>query len=39
MKRYHPDVVGRPGTREWKDAQKIAESLTAARDSLLKNRK
>jgi hypothetical protein len=35
MKRYHPDLVGRPGSREWKDAQKIAETLNRARDELL----
>jgi DnaJ-domain-containing protein 1 len=27
MKRYHPDKMGRPGTREWADAQKIAEQI------------
>ena len=27
MKRYHPDLVGPPGSREWKDAQKIAEEI------------
>ena len=36
MKRYHPDKIGRPGTREWQDAQKIAEALNLAKDSLLK---
>ncbi len=35
MKRYHPDLVGRPGSREWKDAQKIAETINRARDELL----
>lgn len=39
MKRYHPDRVGRPGSREWKDAQKIAESINRAKDELLKNKK
>jgi DnaJ-domain-containing protein 1 len=36
MKRYHPDQVGRPGSREWSDAQKIAVSLNRAKDALLK---
>jgi hypothetical protein len=36
MKRYHPDMVGRPGSREWKDAQRIAEAVGKARDELLK---
>lgn len=35
MKRFHPDQVGRPGSREWTDAQKIAERINSARDSLL----
>ncbi len=35
IKRYHPDAVGRPDSREWKDAQKIAEALTNARAALL----
>lgn len=35
MKRYHPDIVGRPGTREWEDAQKIAEAINQARNHLL----
>lgn len=38
MKRYHPDKIGRPGSREWTDAQKIAEALNQAKDSLLKRR-
>lgn len=36
MKRYHPDKVGRPGTREWQDAQKIAEAINLAKNELLK---
>lgn len=39
MKRYHPDQVGRPGTREWQDAQKIAEAINRAKESILKNRR
>ena len=36
MKRYHPDKVGRPGTREWQDAQKIAETINRAKTEMLK---
>jgi hypothetical protein len=36
MKQYHPDRVGRPGTREWVDAQKIAEAINHAKNELLK---
>jgi hypothetical protein len=35
MKRYHPDIVGRPGSREWTDAQKIAEAINTARSRML----
>lgn len=35
IKRYHPDKVGPPDSREWKDAQKIAETLTQARAAML----
>jgi DnaJ-domain-containing protein 1 len=35
MKRYHPDRVGRPGTREWQDAQGIAEAINRAKRDLL----
>jgi DnaJ-domain-containing protein 1 len=35
MKRYHPDVIGRPGTREWADAQKIAEAINQARKQMI----
>jgi hypothetical protein len=38
MKRYHPDKVGAPGSREWHDAQKIAEAINRAKDQLLKKR-
>lgn len=37
MKRYHPDKVGKPGSREWNDAQTIAEHLNRAKETLLKN--
>ncbi len=35
MKRYHPDQVGRQDSREWKDAQKIAETINRARQTML----
>jgi hypothetical protein len=38
MKRYHPDRVGPPGTRQWNDAQKIAEAINHAKDVLLKKK-
>lgn len=36
MMRYHPDRVGRPGSREWQDAQKIAERINLAKSRLIK---
>ena len=36
MKQYHPDKVGPPGSREWNDAQKIAEAINRAKSELLK---
>lgn len=39
MKRYHPDRVGPPGSREWNDAQKIAQALNRAKDTLIQERK
>lgn len=39
MKRYHPDRIGRPGSREWEDAQKIAEAINTARDHLIRERR
>jgi hypothetical protein len=36
MKRYHPDIVGRPGSREWTDAQRIAEAINRAKEEMLK---
>jgi hypothetical protein len=39
MKRYHPDRVGRPGSREWNDAQKIAEAIIGARKKMLESLK
>jgi DnaJ-domain-containing protein 1 len=35
MMRYHPDRVGRPGSPEWYDAQKIAERINLAKTRLL----
>ena len=35
MKRFHPDKIGPPGSREWKDAQGIAEAINRAREELL----
>jgi hypothetical protein len=39
MKRYHPDRVGAPGSREWNDAQRIAEAINAAKDIVLKQKR
>ena len=39
MKIYHPDQVGRPGTREWHDAQKIARAINEAKEALVKKLK
>ena len=36
MKQYHPDKVGPQGSREWKDAQKIAEAINRAKTEMLK---
>jgi hypothetical protein len=35
MKQYHPDRIGRPGTREWQDAQGIAEAINVAKEKML----
>jgi DnaJ-class molecular chaperone len=39
MKRYHPDKVGRPGSREWSDAQRIAEAINQAKDEMTQRRR
>jgi hypothetical protein len=39
IKRYHPDRVGRPGSREWNDAQKIADAIINARKKMLETLK
>ncbi len=39
MKRYHPDRVGRPGSREWSDAQKIAEAINQAKENLVREKR
>ena len=38
IKQYHPDKVGRPDSREWKDATRIAEALHRARSEMLQRR-
>lgn len=38
MKRYHPDRVGKPGSREWRDAQQIAHAINRAKDEMLSKR-
>jgi hypothetical protein len=35
MKQYHPDRIGRPGSREWQDAQGIAEAINIAKEKML----
>ncbi len=35
MKRYHPDRVARPGTPQWQEASKIAQSIQSAREELV----
>jgi hypothetical protein len=35
IKRFHPDRIGAPGSREWKDAQSIAAKLNEARNAML----
>ncbi len=37
MKIYHPDKIGPMGTREWQDAQKIAEAINRAKADMLKS--
>jgi DnaJ-class molecular chaperone len=39
MKHYHPDQVGRPGSREWQDAQEIASAINHAKLEMLKKKK
>lgn len=38
MKKYHPDKIAAQDTPQWKEAQKIAETINVARDELLKAR-
>jgi len=38
MKQYHPDSIGRPGSRQWQDAQRIAAAINQARKALLERR-
>ncbi|MFL5814239.1 MAG: J domain-containing protein [Bdellovibrionia bacterium] len=35
MKQYHPDRIGRPGSREWQDAQGIAEAINVAKEKMI----
>ncbi len=37
IKRFHPDAMGPQGSREWYEAQKVAETLNNAREQMLKN--
>ncbi len=39
MKQYHPDKVGQQDSREWKDAQKIAEAINRAKDEMISRRR
>jgi DnaJ-domain-containing protein 1 len=39
MKRFHPDKIGPPGSREWQDAQEIAAKFNEARQVLLSRAK
>jgi hypothetical protein len=37
IKRFHPDKIGQQGSREWHEAQKIAEAINTARDEMLRS--
>ncbi len=39
MKRYHPDSLGRPGSREWAEGTSIARAINHARQSMLERLK
>lgn len=39
MKRYHPDRLGPPGSREWEEGTAIAEAINRARDAMLERLK
>ena len=39
MKRYHPDRLGPPGSREWTEGTAIAESINRARIAMLERLK
>ena len=39
MKRYHPDKLGAPGSREWTEGTAIAESINRARNAMLERLK
>ena len=35
IKRFHPDKIGKPGSREWSDAQAVAAKINEAKKTLL----
>jgi len=39
IKRFHPDKIGKPGSREWNDAQQIAARINEAKKALLARKK
>jgi len=39
MKRYHPDALGPPGSREWTEGTEIAEAINRARNTMLEKLK
>jgi hypothetical protein len=39
MKRYHPDALGPPGSREWNEGTEIAEAINRARNTMLEKLK
>lgn len=39
MKRYHPDALGPPGSREWNEGTAIAEAINRARLTMLERLK
>jgi DnaJ-domain-containing protein 1 len=36
MKRYHPDHVAAPDTPQWREAQRIADAISRAKEELLR---
>ena len=39
MKRYHPDALGPPGSRQWEEGTAIAEAINRARSAMLERLK